>query len=69
MTRKDYEMVAQAINDQRQAAYGMWAGVPRTCILATLDSLAERMSGVFATNPRFKPEVFLKACGVAGVDA
>ena len=65
MTKRDYEVVAQAIKDQRNATYGMFPGVERTVALATLDSLTERMCGVFAVNPRFKPEVFTRACGAS----
>jgi hypothetical protein len=65
MTRKDYVLIAQAIRDQMNAAYGMFPSVERTVALATITQLAERMSGVFAINPNFKPEVFLKACGVS----
>ncbi len=55
-----------------RSAYGMFEGVERTCMLATIDSLAERLSRDLLAaskynvngNKSFKPEVFLKACGV-----
>ena len=64
MTKKDYEVVAQVIRDHRNAALGMTTGETRTVALATIDGLAERMSGVLALNPAYKEDKFLRACGV-----
>ena len=55
MTRKDFELIAKAIRDQRDQP------VPDP-----LDALAYRLaSALFNTNPRFDRERFLKACGGA----
>lgn len=57
MTKKDYELIARVLRAQRDASspevrYGL-----RTLSVAFADELAE-------TNPRFKRDVFLRACGV-----
>ena len=60
MTRKDYELIAQAISGMKDAYDGEdWtingAMHPFAC------KLADALEG---TNPRFNREMFLKACGV-----
>ena len=64
MTRKDYELIARAMNESRMHALrddapsggAFWLGAAAREIAAALER----------TNPRFDRERFLKACGVAG---
>lgn len=63
MTRKDYEVIARVFAYQMSEARKMSPSTERTCVIATLAGLCERMCGVFAVNPRFKEEVFMNACG------
>ena len=56
MTRKDYELVANAI-----ARMPTFAPTLRT----TQHSVARALADAFETdNPRFNRETFLKACGI-----
>ena len=54
MTKKDYELIAQVIENSQGLTRG-----------GIMDTLAERMADALSTtNPRFNREMFLKACGV-----
>jgi len=57
MTRKDYQLIASAINGQRQG-FGRGETV-------AISSLAETLADALAQdNPRFDRAKFLTACGV-----
>lgn len=63
MTRKDYEMIAKALQAKRDELVESRSSYDRICghdgaILALAEALASE-------NPRFDRERFLKACGVA----
>lgn len=63
MTRKDYELIAQLIRDQLDAASNDSA---KEHAHAYLGALAKDMAHEFAANnPRFDRARFLKACGVS----
>jgi hypothetical protein len=52
MTKKDYELIAQAVCD-------VW------CNAQAQQLIAESLAAALATdNPRFNRELFLSACGV-----
>jgi len=58
MTRKDYELIAEAIATTRGHAYADQ--------LYIVDWIASDVAEALrTTNPRFDREWFLKACGVA----
>lgn len=65
MTRKDYELIADAIKDE----LGEYADVPgmgidnsneRSAIVSTARAIADRLG---EDNPNFDRERFLSACG------
>jgi hypothetical protein len=61
MTKKDYELIARVLRDTEAACLrsqwdAVWRDRSRVAI-AMADELA-------AVNPRFKRDVFLRACGV-----
>ena len=60
MTRKDYELIAQAISEMKDAYTGEdWT------INGAMYPFASKLSDALeGTNPRFNRELFLKACGV-----
>ena len=68
MTRKDYELIAQVINYQREVCDTQDS-------LAAVQMVAEAMARALLAaskydmngNKSFKPDVFLKACGVEGM--
>ena len=61
MTKKDFEAIAGALKDARDAAL---TDTPRV-IPQIFDSLSRTLADVCATtNPRFQRARFLKACGV-----
>jgi hypothetical protein len=57
MTQKDFELIARVLNDQRghATAAELWR------LTRTAEQFADELS---TTNPRFKRDVFLRACGV-----
>lgn len=57
MTRKDYELIAQVINETREDEG--WENA-RSAIIWLAETLAERLE---QDNPRFSSETFFKACG------
>lgn len=60
MTRKDYELIASAINQQVRNA----AEIERSPI-ENLQCLVEGLANRFAAeNPNFNRDLFLSACGV-----
>lgn len=67
MTRKDYEMVAKAINKQVAEARAFPGDVARNdAAIDHLENLASDLAGEFAAaNPKFDTASFLKACGFA----
>jgi hypothetical protein len=63
MTRKDYELIAGALNDQKPYFHqnpDKW-GEYQHCFLACRDAIADALA---ADNPRFDRDKFLKACGL-----
>lgn len=57
MTRKDYELIARTIREEKDLRDNAFAS-------ATLRTLTSRFAGVLATdNPRFDPGRFTSACG------
>jgi hypothetical protein len=60
MTRKDYELIAQAISEMKDAYTGDdWT------INGAMYPFARKLADALeTTNPRFNHELFLKACGV-----
>lgn len=56
MTRKDYQLIADVIKATAAA---------KSTVAPTLHCLALNLSvELQKDNPRFKPEYFLKACGI-----
>lgn len=58
MTRKDFELIASAMN------YGQTIPADDNQLYWTIDFLANKLQ---ATNPKFDRERFLEACGVESV--
>ena len=62
MTKRDFELIANSINNVRCRAYEH--GETNTGGLSALQELTDRLVLNFqAENPRFKEETFKKACG------
>lgn len=60
MTKKDYELIAQALAD----VSGNYEGEDWT-VSGVLGLVSWKLADALqATNPRFNRELFLKACGV-----
>jgi len=58
MTKKDYELIAAAIKDNREYD-------PMECYAEALDDVARSLATALQRdNPRFDRDRFLKACGV-----
>lgn len=64
MTRKDFELIANAIRNEREQWKGNHPDDLRT-MTETLDNLAQSLGRkLMDANPRFDRERFLQACGV-----
>ena len=58
MTKKDYELIAEAIKTSRKVTQG-------ESVLVSVAHLANTLAtDLEIENPRFNREIFLKACGV-----
>ena len=67
MTKKDYELIAEAI---KQCAWFYGCGIPLIAELRTPESVLrgvamELVESLAADNPRFDQERFMAVCGVA----
>ena len=59
MTKKDYELIADAIKTSRKVING-------EAVLVSVEHLANTLAtDLEIQNPRFNREIFLKACGVS----
>jgi hypothetical protein len=59
MTKKDYELIADVLKDQRNLSLMPGFGDPTPAMVAK--AFADRLA---TANPRFNRATFLRACGV-----
>jgi hypothetical protein len=64
MTRKDYELLAEAIRLTRNKADFQGFTVEESTLSAVANSMAQLLE---YENPRFDRKRFLEACGVVGI--
>ena len=66
MTRKDYQLLSQAIRNTRDVEIQMGAeGAKLQFVEVILSSVAQQLSVLLGEeNPNFSPELFFKACEV-----
>jgi len=60
MTRKDFELIAEAINEAREGAATMPHGNRAYGAFAAAEAIAYALR---RTNPRFEKARFMEACG------
>lgn len=67
MTKKDFELIARVLKRCRADSeyHAALSGPQRRAAVASIDNVAiDFADELAATNPRFKRDVFLRACGV-----